>query len=75
MQCVFAYARRSSSAVDVNQSRNSNGAVPSGFSAGKPHILFEGPYVPATASFPYYDISPDGAEIAWAEPPQPIILR
>jgi eukaryotic-like serine/threonine-protein kinase len=30
------------------------------FSAGKPKMLFQGPYVPTRASFPYYDVSPDG---------------
>jgi eukaryotic-like serine/threonine-protein kinase len=30
------------------------------FSAGKPKILFEGPYVPSPRSFQDYDVSPDG---------------
>ena len=30
------------------------------FSAGKPRMLFEGPYVPTPRSFPDYDVSPDG---------------
>jgi serine/threonine-protein kinase len=30
------------------------------FSAGKPTMLFEGPYVPTPRSFPNYDVSPDG---------------
>ena len=30
------------------------------FSAGKPKVLFEGPYVPTPRSFPDYDVSPDG---------------
>jgi serine/threonine protein kinase/Tol biopolymer transport system component len=30
------------------------------FSAGKPKMLFEGPYVPTPRSFPDYDVSPDG---------------
>ncbi len=30
------------------------------FSAGKPTVLFEGPYVPTPRSFPDYDVSPDG---------------
>jgi Tol biopolymer transport system component/predicted Ser/Thr protein kinase len=30
------------------------------FSAGKPKMLFEGPYVPTPVSFPNYDVSPDG---------------
>jgi Tol biopolymer transport system component/predicted Ser/Thr protein kinase len=30
------------------------------FSAGKPKMLFEGPYVPSPRSFQDYDVSPDG---------------
>jgi serine/threonine-protein kinase len=30
------------------------------FSPGKPRVLFEGPYVPTSASLPFYDVSPDG---------------
>ena len=30
------------------------------FSAGKPKMLFEGPYAPTPRSFPDYDVSPDG---------------
>jgi len=30
------------------------------FSAGKPKMLFQGPYVPTAITFPYYDVSPDG---------------
>jgi hypothetical protein len=30
------------------------------FSVGKPRILFQGQYVPTSATFPYYDVSPDG---------------
>ncbi|PYU28103.1 MAG: hypothetical protein DMG32_03690 [Acidobacteria bacterium] len=30
------------------------------FSAGRPKMLFEGPYVPTPRSFPDYDVSPDG---------------
>ncbi|MSO21542.1 MAG: hypothetical protein EXQ56_14030, partial [Acidobacteria bacterium] len=42
-------------AVDVNQSRDREGAGVSGagssaFSAGKPHMLFDGPYLPTTGS-------------------------
>ncbi len=32
----------------------------SGFSAGKPRMLFEGPYLLSPVSLPYYDVSPDG---------------
>lgn len=55
-------------AVDVNQSRDSNGAVASGFSAGKPRMLFEGPYVATPTSFPYYDVSPDGQRFLMLKP-------
>jgi len=67
-------------AVEVNQSRDSNGAdipnpsrdregaVASGFSAGKPRMLFEGPYLPTAASFPYYDVSPDGQRFLMLKP-------
>ena len=67
-------------AVDVNQSRpsgpdgpsgprgDSNGAVSSGFSAGKPRILFEGPYLPTTGSLPFYDVSPDGQRFLMLKP-------
>ena len=30
------------------------------FSAGKPKVLFEGAYLPTPATFPNYDVSPDG---------------
>jgi eukaryotic-like serine/threonine-protein kinase len=30
------------------------------FSAGKPKMLFEGPYLPTPVTFPNYDVSPDG---------------
>jgi Tol biopolymer transport system component len=30
------------------------------FSAGKPKMLFEGPFEPAPTTFPNYDVSPDG---------------
>ena len=39
-----------------------------GFSAGKPRMLFEGPYLPTTASFPYYDVSPDGQRFLMLKP-------
>jgi eukaryotic-like serine/threonine-protein kinase len=31
-----------------------------GFTAGKPRVLFEGPYLPTPVTFPNYDVSPDG---------------
>jgi eukaryotic-like serine/threonine-protein kinase len=30
------------------------------FTAGKPHMLFQGPYVPTPLTFPNYDVSADG---------------
>jgi Tol biopolymer transport system component len=35
-------------------------ATQPGFSAGKPRVLFEGQYQPTPATFPNYDVSPDG---------------
>ena len=35
-------------------------ATQPGFSVGKPRILFQGQYVPTSATFPYYDVSRDG---------------
>jgi serine/threonine-protein kinase len=68
-------------AVDVNPSRPSGpdgpsgprgdreGAVPTGFAAGKPRMLFEGTaYLATTASFPYYDVSPDGQRFLMLKP-------
>ena len=40
----------------------------SGFSAGKPRMLFEGPYLPTTDSAPYYDVSPDGQRFLMLKP-------
>ena len=40
----------------------------SGFSVGKPRMLFEGPYMPTSASFPYYDVSPDGQRFLMLKP-------
>ena len=40
----------------------------SGFSARKPRMLFEGPYQPATASFPNCDVSPDGQRFLMLKP-------
>ena len=47
-------------AVEVN--------AKSGFSAGRPRMLFEGPYLPTGASFPYYDVSPDGQRFLMLKP-------
>jgi eukaryotic-like serine/threonine-protein kinase len=40
----------------------------SGFSVGKPRMLFEGPYLPTSASFPFYDVSPDGQRFLMLKP-------
>jgi serine/threonine-protein kinase len=40
----------------------------SGFSAGSPRMLFEGSYLPTTASFSYYDVSPDGERFLMLKP-------
>ena len=42
--------------------------VKSGFSAGKPRMLFEGPYLPTPASFAFYDVSPDGQRFLMLKP-------
>ena len=39
-----------------------------GFTAGKPRMLFEGPYLPTAGSFPYYDVSPDGQRFLMLKP-------
>jgi hypothetical protein len=38
------------------------------FSAGKPKMLFEGPFEPAPTTFPNYDVSPDGQRFLMLEP-------
>ena len=38
------------------------------FSAGKPRMLFEAPYVPTAATFPNYDVSPDGQRFLMLKP-------
>jgi serine/threonine protein kinase/Tol biopolymer transport system component len=35
-------------------------ATQSSFAAGKPRMLFEGPYLPTPVTFPNYDVAPDG---------------
>jgi hypothetical protein len=40
----------------------------SGFSAGSPRMLFEGGYLPTAASFPFYDVSPDGQRFLMLKP-------
>ena len=38
------------------------------FSAGKPRVLFEGPYAVAPGAAPYYDVSPDGQRFLMLKP-------
>jgi serine/threonine-protein kinase len=38
------------------------------FSAGKPKVLFEGPYTPTPRSFQDYDVSPDGQRFLMLKP-------
>lgn len=38
------------------------------FSAAKPRMLFEGPYLPTPITFPYYDVSPDGQRFLMIKP-------
>jgi hypothetical protein len=37
-------------------------------SVGKPKVLFEGPYEPTPATFPYYDVSSDGQRFLMLKP-------
>jgi hypothetical protein len=39
-----------------------------GFAAGKPRVLFEGQYQPTPATFPNYDVSPDGQRFLMVKP-------
>jgi len=39
-----------------------------GFSAGKPRVLFTGPYLSITATTPSYDVSPDGQRFLMMKP-------
>jgi serine/threonine-protein kinase len=43
-------------------------ATQPGFAAGKPRMLFEGPYLPTPATFPNYDVSPDGKRFLMLKP-------
>ena len=40
----------------------------SSFTAGTPRKLFDGPYLPTSASFPFYDVSPDGERFLMLKP-------
>jgi serine/threonine protein kinase/Tol biopolymer transport system component len=39
-----------------------------GFAAGKPRMLFEGPYLPTPSTIPNYDVSPDGQRFLMLKP-------
>jgi len=43
-------------------------ATQPGFTAGKPRVLFEGQYRPSPATFPNYDVSPDGQRFLMLRP-------
>jgi serine/threonine-protein kinase len=43
-------------------------ATQPGFAAGKPRMLFEGPYEPTPVTFPNYDVSPDGQRFLMLKP-------
>jgi dipeptidyl aminopeptidase/acylaminoacyl peptidase len=43
-------------------------ATQPGFTAGKPRMLFEGQYVTTPATFPNYDVSPDGQRFLMLKP-------
>ena len=67
----FESEPRASASGGLNPSRDPAGresGIPIGFSAGKPRMLFEGPYLPTAASFPYYDVSPDGQRFLMLKP-------
>jgi hypothetical protein len=38
------------------------------FTAGKPHMLFEGPYLPTPLTNPNYDVSHDGQRFLMLKP-------
>ena len=43
-------------------------ATQPGFAAGKPRMLFEGPYLPSPLTNPNYDVSPDGQRFMMLKP-------
>jgi Tol biopolymer transport system component len=43
-------------------------ATQTSFAAGKPRVLFEGPYEPTPLTFPNYDVSPDGQKFLMLKP-------
>ena len=48
-------------AVDIDDAN-------SGFSVGKPRMLFEGSYLQTSASFPWWDVTPDGERFLMLKP-------
>ncbi len=48
-------------AVDIDDANSS-------FSAGKPRMLFEGSYLQTSASFPWWDVAPDGEYFLMLKP-------
>ena len=56
-------------AVEIDQSRDREGAGVS-FTAGAPRLLFEGSYLPTPATFPNYDVSPDGQRFLMFKAPE-----
>jgi len=46
-------------------------ATKPGFTAGKPRMLFQGPYTPTEGTVPWYDISPDGQRFLMVKPSDP----
>jgi hypothetical protein len=46
-------------------------ATQSAFAAGKPRMLFEGPYLPTAATIQNYDVSPDGQPLPDAQVHRP----
>jgi Tol biopolymer transport system component len=57
---LFYRSRDKMMAVDI--------ATQPGFTAGKPRMLFEGPYVPTPATLSNYDVSPDGQRFLMLKP-------
>ena len=58
-------------AVEVSSRRDSNGAFPSGFSAGSPQLLFEGHFQFSGLVSSGYDVSPDGQRFLMVQPSGP----
>ena len=51
----------------LSEDRSGDPSLPN-FSAGKPRMLFEEPYLPTGGSLPYYDVSPDGQRFLMLKP-------